>query len=227
MSRKSRVVVVAVVTTALLLGASIVGAISTFEDVALWGADGGHHVSTPARPRVVDLQIAIGSEEDGLCGTYSDNATTPVIQATLEPPISSGRMVCLRNAGATRDKPINVKASFTKVSDVDTDCTGQEADFDTTCGNNGVGEAGPLLVPRYYEVDCDTGNALTPFTNFGPLSQPVNELTFITNQPLATRRCFFFVVWHDYGFDETLEQAGQSDTVSFTIAFTAQYTTGS
>jgi hypothetical protein len=225
MSRKSRLLVVGAVTTVSLFVAAVVGAIATFEDLAIWGKDGGHHVSTPARARVVDLQMAI-QEQVGICGVFSDNVETPVIDATFETGFGGGYVVCLKNSGATTGQPISVKASFNSVSDVDTACTGQEADFDETCGDNGVGEAAPLLTPSYGEVDCMTG-LLVPgggLANFAPLSEPVNELTIISNGALDSTRCFAFNVVHSWS-DELLEQAGQSDTVSFTIGFTAEYTT--
>src|SRR5215471_18773265 len=100
MSRRSRVLVVGAVTAVVVLGVSIVGAVSTFEDLAIWGANGGHHVNTPPRARVVDLQIAIQSDP-GVCGTFSDNATTPVFDGTFNQGIGASKVVCLRNTGGT------------------------------------------------------------------------------------------------------------------------------
>ena len=43
-----------------------------------------------------------------------------------------------QNTGGTATQPITVKLEVTDVSDIDSDCTGQEADFDQTCGSNGA-----------------------------------------------------------------------------------------
>jgi hypothetical protein len=223
MSRKSRVLVVGTVTTVLLLGAAAVGAVATFEDVAIWGDKGGHSVDTPARARPVDLQLAVAGLAG--CGTFSNDLTTPVLSGTATEGAGQGLYICLQNTGGSANQPITVKASATDVSDIDTDCTGQEADFDTTCGNDGAGEASPVLNLFYAELDCSTLTVKTDFTCL-PFSQPINDVTIINNEAAGTPRCFDFGFYHGFAPDEIAEQAGQSDTLSFTIKFKGQYTTG-
>jgi hypothetical protein len=234
MSRKSRVLVVGAVTTVFLLGAAVIGAVTTFEDLAIWGANGGHNVNTPARARVIDLQLAtfdlflIPTTGTGCdTTTFSDNLTTPVIEGTIEAGSGGGRYVCLENTGGTANQPITVKLNVTDVSDIDTDCTGQEADFDQTCGDNGAGEAKPLFSLRYAEINCATAANITTYPPFS-FSQPTTDVTLFANQVANTPRCFEFFAYHSQvPVDELLEQAGQSDKLSFTLTFKGQHTTGS
>src|SRR5262245_52163737 len=216
MSRKSRVLVVGAVTTVVLFVAAVVGAVATFEDVAMWGANGGHNATTPARARVVDLQLAnfdlfqipTGS---GCDTTFSDHLTTPVIEGTVEEATGVVRYVCVKNTGGSATKPITVKLSVTDVSDVDTECTGQEADFDQTCGNNGEGEAKQLFTLNFGEINCATAQSIANYPPYS-FSQPSTDVTLIDSQLVNVPRCFGFMASHSpVPVDEVLEQAGQSD----------------
>jgi hypothetical protein len=178
-------------------------------------------VSTPARARPVDLTLA-GFIAPGECGTFSDDLTTPVIEATLSAGMGSGLYVCLRNTGGAANQPITVTFNVTDVSDIDVGCTDLEADFDQTCGNNGPGEAKPLVTLVYAEFDCSAGTDVTGYPPFS-FSQPSNDMTLIDNQVVNTR-CFRFMAYHSQvPVAEALEQAGQSDKLSFTLTFKGQY----
>src|SRR5262249_54284012 len=152
----------------------------TFEDVSLWGPDGGHHVTTPERARAIDLKMA-AAPFGGSCGDFTDDLTTPVFTAdTFDQGLSLHQIICLKNAGAApANKLITVKASITKVSDIDTAGTGQEADFDTTCGGGQQGEASPLLAASVFPVSCDAQNSvLGPGLDFG-FFDSLTEVTLI------------------------------------------------
>jgi hypothetical protein len=120
---------------------------------------GDFNVNTGERARAADLKIA-GAGAPGACPeeNFVDNIEGPQFTLNnIQPNTSSGVSLCLWNAGSS---PLEVHMLATDVTDVDTDCSNNEADFgDDSCGSDGAGELAPVIEAQPYPVDCDS-----PFT---------------------------------------------------------------
>jgi hypothetical protein len=216
--------VVGIVVAAVFVGA-VLSATVLFEDTVHWGPDGGHHVTTPERGRVVDFEITDASLfVANLCNPdgWTNELTTNVFTGELVAPGTAGAWyVCLRNTGGSKAQPIDVEVSITNVTDTEVACTGQEADFDTTCVPDAAGEAGAVLDAEFREVDCSTATNVGPSYPFGFFSSL--STVALPSQAYSTPRCYTFRVAHQNGLNEAVEQAAQSDSLHFTVTVHAAY----
>lgn len=186
-------------------------------------------VNSGPRPVAADLQIATTGQL-GVCSGYpfSDDIDGTTFSVGFVQPIGaeSGVPVCLWNAGTAA---MEVHMVATDVTDVDVDCTNDEANAgDTTCGGDGAGELAPLIDVKLQAVECN-GFELT---TLGTAS--VADLA--AYQPQAGQfeawdpglmdpnevLCLRVVVIYPAIGDGTIEadaQLAQSDTLTWRIAF--------
>jgi hypothetical protein len=226
---------VGAVIAAVFAGA-VVGATNVFEDSVQWGLPGAlsHQVLTPNRGKVIELTITGASPGGVTCPEFNGTKqlTTNLLQTfpsppgagSLQPGTSTSQNACLRNFGASKNKPIDVTATITNLHDTEGGCTGDEALFDTTCDPsppNNAGEAGTVLKATLTELDCSTSQVVAAY-EFGFLATPI-EVT-VPAEVYSSFRCFSIGVQHPDGLDEVTEQAAQNDQIEFTVTFTAHYT---
>jgi hypothetical protein len=143
------IMVLGVVTTAL----GGFGVFAAFTDSVLTGQN---TVKTVERDRVADLEIAMdGVTGPQSCATamYVSETTTPFFNVTVTGGVADRTFFCLRNVGTST---LTVVSTILDFSQIELGCTGDEKPVDPSCGADGVGEIGPVLVIEYYRVPyCD------------------------------------------------------------------------
>ena len=206
--------------------ASTTGVFAVFTDRATTGTN---TFATKGLPRAADLRLATGStsidDTTGIwtfnCGTFTDNLDTNLVTMTNAVPTDSFSTdyVCVKNVGS---QTVDVTTSAIDITDEDTDCTGDEAVVDTTCGVDPnapvgsppqAGELSPLLHVSMVVAPCDDANQ--GGSGIGTLPN-VNGVTVATLAPGAMK-CVKYSV--DYIATEAQAQVAQSDTVTWKFAF--------
>jgi hypothetical protein len=147
------------------------GIFAPFTDTATTGVNS---LTSGARPRAADIQLAWAVPGYLTCadpGTYAENSTTPGFSAlNVQPGYNAFINFCLRNVG-TGTTGINVRV-IDRI-DTETDCTGDESEAgDATCGT-GVGELSSVIVGQVYRINCTNGSNLL-VTGLGPLGNDPN-----------------------------------------------------
>jgi hypothetical protein len=200
--------------------ASTTGVFAVFHDQATTGTN---TFATKGLPHAAALQLATGSVTVGVatwsvdCGTYSDDLESGLMTLTDAAPGAGfdTDFVCVKNAGS---QTVNVTASTIDVTDVDTDCTGDEGSVDTTCGADQTtsaaqaGELGPLVDVSVVHADCSDANQ--GGSGIGPV--PTATVGVATLAP-GEKVCVRF----DMSYDPTEAdaQVAQSDTLTWKFAF--------
>ena len=206
--------------------ASTTGVFAVFTDRATTGTN---TFATKGLPRAADLQLAPGDitidDTSGIwtvnCGTYDDNLATGLVTLTDAVPLDgySTDFVCVKNTGS---QTVDVTTSAIDITDTDTDCTGDEAVVDTTCGvavgqptgsPGQAGELSPLLHVTLIVAPCDDGNQ--GGHGIGTLPEVTNA-TVATLSPGETK-CVRYSV--SYAATEAEAQVAQSDTTTWRFAF--------
>ena len=192
------------------------GTFAPFTDRA---TSGPNSVASGARPKAADLKIAYPVSDYSACRnaatTYVDDSTTPGLQvADAQPGMDQSTNFCLKNGGAST---LTVSSTTVDLVEVDTACTGDEAEVDTTCGNNGLGELGSVLFWTMYRVSCTDGSG--PGVFGGSLAAP----TPAGLGTLAPDEIGCFLVYVNYPLNRTADdvQRAQSDTATWKFAFDA------
>ena len=205
--------------------ASTTGVFAVFTDRATTGTN---TFATKGLPRAADLQLADGTisvdETTNVwtvsCGTYSDNLSTSLVTLSNAVPNDSFAtdFVCVKNAGS---QTVNVAASTIDVTDEDTDCTGDEAVVDTTCGvatgqpagsPGQEGELSPLLKVTAFHADCSDANQGGVLIGTVP-----NAAVGVASLAPGDSVCVRFSI--DYSPTEAEAQIAQSDTATWRFAF--------
>jgi predicted ribosomally synthesized peptide with SipW-like signal peptide len=198
--------------------ASTTGVFAVFTDRATTGTNS---FATKDLPRAADLQIAAGSAGTNWsvsCGTYSDDLQTGLVSVsnvTANQTSDSG-FVCLKNAGSAT---VDVTTSAIDLTDLDTDCTGDEAAVDTTCGIDPTpgtpqaGELSPLITLSLTTADC---------SNVNQGGRGLGALPDLTDASVASMApddvlCVGFTI--RYLPTDAQAQAAQSDTATWKFAF--------
>jgi len=189
---------------------------------------GDFNVNTGERAKAADLKIA-SAGAPGACTGQEFVDSIEGTQFTLNnavPDMSSGVSVCLWNAGSSA---LEVHMVATDVADIDTDCTGNEADFgDDTCGGDAAGELASIIQVHLYPIDC-----ATPFTGEHGIASVADLASYTPQagvfedwdpglmQPDEIKCLFLNVVYPGIGNGTTEAQAqlAQSDSLSWRLAF--------
>lgn len=187
-------------------------------------------VNSGERPTAVDLKIAttgvLGEcdAEDFVEDVEGVQFSTAFVQPT---GWTTGVPVCIWNAGSAG---LEVHALATDVTDVDSDCTNDEADYDDgTCGGDQQGELAPVIdVGMWVLTGCDPASM--------SLSGSASVATLAAYEPQAGTfegwdpgllapdeiRCMRISLSYPTigdGTTETEAQLAQSDTLTWRIAF--------
>jgi hypothetical protein len=176
---------------------------------------GDNYIETGALAAAANVQLSASLD----CSGATDNlASAPFDLVTPGGELSeSGVYLCLRNAGSS---PVSLSVQVTALSDIDVDCTGDEAAVDLTCGLGQAGELGDLVSNFLRLVTCDSSS---------PVGDPVGTaaLTALDDAPssfgyavpVGTDVCVAInLQYHPSGPEA---QAAQSDQVTWRYTFQA------
>ena len=165
MARHSLRIVIVLGMLVTLLGGT--GIFAVFSDRATTGSS---DVTSGTLGRAADLKIAAAQPQDPMnsgpfvCDPYTDDLTTQLFHFTANSGSADERFFCLVNAGSS---PVDLSLTAIDITDLDVDCTGDEAAFgDSTCGEDQTtlvpqaGELSPNLTVEADTYHCSTGAGL-------------------------------------------------------------------
>ena len=220
-----------------VLGAVItaVGSTGVFAALVDTAHTGTNDIASTALRSSADLQLAsanLSSTDDGIdCGRFSDNLTSGIFLASsLQPgqfaptPTSPDGMFCLRNRGS---QAVALTIRLQSLTDVETDCTGDEALYDNTCGDGQVGELAHSIYTSIGEVMCPTPGTSGPIQVSSWLDEPqlTSGIGSWTVAPGETRCFTSSARWGSEGRSSTETQQAQSDRVTWQWGFVGQVPT--
>lgn len=191
----------------------MVSASVAYAAVSFAGKTGKSEVRSKALGATIDVSMAVPSDGNCATATYvAGDLTTDLFSIS---DASSGQSfptttLCLRNAGARVASGVLVTAN---VQSVDEQCTGDEAAFDNTCGNSGLGELTQQL--RLVARNCDTNAQITSIyspDNWNPMSTQVS--------PGATTCVRIEAYWPAQGWQQ--ETMSQTDLAAWRYQFNMQ-----
>lgn len=220
--RRSSLLTVAVVglLICLLGGTGLFAALTDTADL------GPNRISSAPLAGSADLQLAYrvpapGDPSQSVCGDYQENLTAQYfIDAgnLVSGPSGPSNMVCIRNVGS---QTLGTTVHVTGLTDLDTDCTGDEAAVgDTTCGAGQEGELSSALQAHFYPTDCVTGNALAPNVASIVATMVGTPLDLPLNLAPSAEVCYDIAVVEPGGLGSTVHQLVQSDSAEWTFQFT-------
>lgn len=203
--------------------ASTTGVFAVFTDRATTGTN---TFATKGLPKSAELKIATGTitvTDTGSwtvgCGTYADDLSTGLVTMSDAAPGDgfATDFVCVKNAGS---QTVDVTTSTIDVTDLDTDCTGDEAAVDATCGVDAVGspqagELSPLIKVSMVTASCTDAN------QGGSLIGVVSSLSDVPVRSLAPGEEVCVKYGVDYNPTEAQAEVAQSDTATWRFAFDA------
>lgn len=196
------------------------GVFAVFSDRATTGTNS---ITSGPRGQAVDLQIAPATVAAGVwdCGDFVDDLHAGLFSVTdAQPGGSWDSTFCLRNEGSVG---VYLLATVVDRSDSETDCTGDEAVVDTTCGT-GQGELGYVLRVRFERQDCATSEPKAasdhPFLDFIGDSVMIEGGSPQGLNPGDTA-CFGVTLTYpdDPGLPEEIAQVAQTDELVWRFAF--------
>ncbi len=205
---------------AVITLASTTGVFAVFSDSATTGTN---TFATKDLPRAAELQIATGSAATGsswsiACGTYTDDLQTGLISLSNVTPnqAADSGFVCLKNAGSAT---VDLTTSVIDLTDLDTDCTGDEGGVDSTCGIDETlqapqaGELSPLITLTMTIADCSDVNQ----AGRGLGALPDVSGASVASMAPGDVLCVGFT--SRYFPTDAQAQAAQSDTATWRFAF--------
>ena len=180
-------------------------------------------VESGTRPKAADIQLAVGIPSPGNafgCSTFEENLTTQLwSEGNLQPGDAREKYICVKNNGAAS---VNIAMSVSDLVSIETQCSGDEASVDLTCGSPGAGELESVLQVKVQGYDCGDS---TPTGPIGPtaFNGMVSTPFAVTPDPLPSGAvgCAGLIVIYDSSTPEATIQAVQSDQVSWKFAFDA------
>jgi predicted ribosomally synthesized peptide with SipW-like signal peptide len=214
----------ALLATIVALGGviTLVGTTGVFAVFTDRATTGTNTWATKDLPHAADLQLATGPVTVDTtwtveCGTYTDDLESGLVTLTdAAPGAGFGTdFLCVKNAGS---QTVDVTTSAVDVTDLDTDCTGDEAAVDTTCGVDASdvaqqGELGPLVQLGMHVADCADAN------QGGSGIGAVADLSGATVATLAPGETVCVKYEVDYNPTEAQAMTAQSDTLTWRFAF--------
>ncbi|MEX2246547.1 MAG: hypothetical protein WEC75_07655 [Dehalococcoidia bacterium] len=216
--------------TLVVLGSiiSLIGSTGLFAALTDTAQTGTNTVDSAGLPVSADIQLAAATSYNfpAPCGTYSDNLTTGFITASgLEPGGNSGSAIlfCIKSAGS-QPVALSVRVIPETLTDLDTDCTGDEADYDTTCGGDAAGELSTVLNAPIRPVDCASGSDLGGGVDSTLASLATSPEALGANLAVGAIGCYYTFGEYPVPGDTDAAQAAQSDTVTWQFEFTGTAT---
>ena len=210
--------------TASVLGLLIclIGGTGLFAALTDSAHTGTNTVDSAALPSSSDLKLATASISNGsfVCDTFSDNLATGLLSLTdTVPQLHYGNFLCIKNAGS---QPVSLAGAVDQLTDVDIDCTGDEADSgDATCGGNGVGELSSVFEVTFGETACATAQFVAAY---GPslLSTLQGTPTAMGTLGAGETKCYTIDLGYGPNVAPADVQRAQSDRVTWRFVFTGQ-----
>ena len=198
--------------------ASLAGAGGIFAGFTDRATGGANSVESAAARHAADLMIGTFNGES--CGDFADDTETGLFTYTKVMPHDALAPItnyCLANVGT---ETLAITLSAIDYADVDVECTGDEAAFDTTCGGDQQGELGDALqLVVFIDRDCDgtieeTAANGNPQGFDGVLGDLEPDAQALMQLDADTQTCLVI-----HAFYDGASQASQSDQVSWRFAF--------
>jgi hypothetical protein len=200
----------------------LIGGTGLFASLTDSAHTGTNTINSSALPSSADLQLAAATHAAApiVCDTFSDNLATGLFDLTDSlPQFHYGAFLCIKNAGS---QPVSLSGAVDQLTDVDTDCTGDEADSgDSTCGGDAVGELSGVFEVTFNEASCTTSEFVAAY---GPslLSTLDGTPTAMGTLGAGETKCFTVDIGYGYGVSGAEKQRAQSDKVTWRFVFTGQ-----
>ena len=164
--------------------------------------------------------------------TYVENqSVVPLSWNGADEGESFTRYVCVKNVGV---ETAQMGVSLINTVNSETGCTGDESDFDVSCGGSGVGELGPNLQATITKMgSSDTANVLcnesgllggatfSTIVNTAMKSLDIAVLGASSKIPQNEFACYRIEVEYS-NVSDTNEQRAQSDQVQWQFRFHAE-----
>jgi hypothetical protein len=198
----------------------LVGGSGLFAALSDTARTGTNTATSNALNGSADLQLATGNFVPGagvVCGTFEDNLSSGLInESNMEPGDGSSRIFCIRNQGS---QTLDLSVLIENRTDVDTDCTGDEADSgDATCGAGQTGELSSVLFIAFGETPCAADPPIPSTVASAPLS--TNSAIPMGTIGAGSTRCLSAQIDYPSTTLGPFVQRAQSDSVTWIYAFT-------
>ena len=209
-----------VLSTLIVLGALIclIGGTGLFAALTDTARTGTNSVDSGALAASADIQLATATYSPPVnCGTFSDDLATGFFTASDVAPNYNSQVeyFCIRNVGS---QSVNLSALVDELTDVDFDCTGDEAIYDPSCGSDQLGELSSVMWPQYRIIDCTTSEPIVQeLSLYDNVSTPVD----LGSLGVGDSGCFSAQLSYPPSSNE-LVQAAQSDQATWRFMFAAQ-----
>jgi len=207
--------------SALGLMICLIGGTGLFAALTDSAHTGTNSIDSTALAPSADVQLATASTGPNgyACGTFTDDLATGLLNYSNMPfGFGIGAALCIRNVGS---QPVSLTAAIDQLTDIDLDCTGDEAVYDASCGNNDLGELSSALDITISNDDCATGNRNTLFQP-GTLATFAGAPQSIGSLGPGDMTCIGIGVSTNAFMDTTLKQKAQTDQTTWRFVFTGQ-----
>lgn len=213
--------------TLTVLGALIclIGGTGLFAALTDTANTGPNTVDSAALAASADIQVAQGfipavTPPNNGCGPFSEELATGLFTASnVGPGYGSGtKHFCVRNVGS---QPVNISALATELVDVDVTCSGDEAEFDETCGGDKAGELSGVLRITYQAIRCTDGGSAGDLQN-QILNQNASTPAILGSLAVGQTLCYFVGIAYPSATPADAVQGAQSDRATWRITFAAQ-----
>jgi hypothetical protein len=214
--------------TALGALVCLIGGTGLFAALSDAARTGTNSVDSAPLAGSADIQLATAQlqdvDSDGIldvaCDTFSENLATGFFTAADVTPgyASANVYYCIRNVGSAA---VNLAALADELTDIDTDCTGDEALYgDMDCGDSQLGELSGVLSVTYQLLNCSGAGHLADSSFILKDNATVANSVLGSLAP-GTEGCFSAQIT----FPETTAaddvQMAQSDRAAWRFEFTA------
>lgn len=184
----------------------------------------GNSATSKGLQSSADLQFAnlAGFPASTGCSAWTEDAETPLITMT-DADLGSGfnSLFCLRNVGSA---PVDVTMAVDTLTSSDTGCTGDEAEYDTSCGLDPlgtpqVGELDQVLMLYTNEIDCTVGGGGSlGWGTLAELAAAATPLSFNSIDPGETK-CYAVFAEYPTTTTNVPRQQAQSDSTTWRLQF--------
>lgn len=201
---------------------TVIGSIGLFAALTDTARTGTNIVDSAGLAASADIRLATATHSTGgpvTCGTYVENLTSGFFTVSNVVPgfATSEIFFCIKNVGSQQ---VELSAAVDELTDTDIGCTGDESEYDTTCGGNLAGELAQVITLNYNLYDCTSGGS------FGGIGTTVKINVTPTALPGGVRgsgieTCFGVMIGYSTGNGETVEQTAQSDQIMWRFKYGA------
>ncbi len=221
MRRSSLLTLAALGALICLIGGS--GLFAALTDTA---RSGTNSVDSAALAASADIQIARATipgatPPNFTCGSLSEELASGFFSAAdVNAGYSAGpAYFCVKNVGS---QPVSLSALASELVDVEEACTDDEAAFDSTCGDNKVGELSAVLRITYQNL----GSCVSGAGGGSPLTLTLRN-NAIAHADLGTlavgqTTCYSVAIAYPATAAADVVQGAQSDATTWRITFFAQ-----